>query len=195
MRGKVIRLTSILAALVLCAGAVSCAPSSSSGKKAEAGEEPDEQVMYSPPADEDQPTEIPRGAPVLDGYERPTSDAQPAPPEGSDAVGPEATVARATLESLMAQGPAWGLSQIEVSPHRDGDVFKGFAITKFGPIAAGTVSPPLAVGDVITHLNGVRLRKPDDYLEAWKLARTVPAIRVDYIRDGQPSYSSWQVVD
>lgn len=182
-----------IAAAALVALAVGCA----SGRHAERGapeREGPQEVMYSPPED-DEPPQIPKGAPVLEEYARPTSTAQPDPPAEASSSGQEGTIERQTLEAILEQGPAWGLAQVQVEPARQGGRFAGFVIRSFSPAAAQAISPPLEVGDVITHINGVRIERPDDYMEAWKLARSVPALRVDYVRDEQQSYSTWRVQD
>ena len=157
--------------------------------------EEEEQVMYSPPEDAERPIEVPRGGPILDEYEKPTSSVTPEPPVGSAANATAGTIQKQTLEAILAQGPGWGLSQVQVKPARDGGAFIGFEITSFSPQAAATISPPLQVGDVITHLNGVRLEQPDDYMEAFNLSRTVTEVRVDYIRAQTASFSTWQVIE
>ena len=155
----------------------------------------DEEVMYSPPEDAEKPIEVPRGGPVLDEYERPTSDVTPEPPAGSVASSENGTIQKQTLDALLAQGPGWALSQVQVTPARDGGAFVGFQIVAFSPQAKATISPPLKEGDIITHLNGVRLEQPDDYMEAFNLSRTVTELRVDYIREQTSSFSTWQVIE
>jgi|GEM_PF-3513779 len=183
----------LTSSLLITAG-VGCATSKGSEATASTPEE-DQEVMYSPPEDAEKPIAVPRGGPVLDKYERPTSDATPEPPAGSVASSENGTIQKQTLEALLAQGPGWALSQVQVEPARDGDAFVGFQITSFSPQAKATISPPLKEGDIITHLNGVRLQQPDDYMEAFNLSRTVTELRVDYIREQTPSFSTWQVIE
>ena len=82
-----------------------------------------------------------------------------------------------------------------VEPHRINGSFAGFEIVALHPSAKRFVDPALTVGDVITHINGVRMKKPDDYLAAWKLLDDVDAVRIDFLRDGVEEQAVWRVED
>ncbi len=176
--------------------AAGCATSRGATSSTASTEGADDEVMYAPPEDADQPIKVPRGAPVLEEYAEPTSDVTPAPPQdAAPGEPPPTSISRTRLDQLLEFGPAWGLSQVVVSPKRVDGAFQGFEITDFSPEAREVMSPPLQEGDVITHLNGVRLQTPTDYDEAWKLSRTVSTIRIDYMRDGDAVYTEWDVQD
>ena len=184
-----------LAALTALLMLAACAPSSSANKKgAEQSPQEEDTVMYSPPEDADQPIAIPRGAPLADGYANPTSTLTP-PADSAPADYTPGTVSKKQLDVLLSQGPGWALSQVQVEPARKNDAFQGFRITGFAPVAAAVMSPPLAIGDVITHLNGVRLEQPDHYMEAFNLSRSVNELRIDYVRAEKANYSTWTVVE
>lgn len=157
----------------------------------------DDQVMYSPPEDAEQPIAIPRGAPVREEYARPVAEVQGEPPAEAQAGEVQGTeVTREVVESMVAMGPGWGLSHVQVKPVQGDDgALLGFEISAFSAPAAQLLSPPLRTGDRITHINGVKIRTPDDFMEAWNLSRTVSELRIDYVRDGVANYSSWSVVE
>ena len=158
-------------------------------------EEP-QTVMFTPPpeAAEDAP-ELPESMEVLE--ERPAAGdvaAVPAPPEGSAGTGGELVVKRADVVAGLKKGPGWALGQVSVKPSRDsaGD-FVGFEVDSFSPAAGPVMSPPLQRGDVITHLMGVRLKSPDDYMSAWQLVNGSDTLRIDYVREGAALFSEWRV--
>lgn len=163
------------------------------GANKQAPEPKESKVMYTPPL-EDKLVDIPAGPPVLPEYAR----SQPAKAPTIDPrakVEDDGTISRAQLDTLLAQGPAWGLAQIDVYPVRDGSALRGYAVRRFSQLATQTVANHLQVGDIITHLNGVKIERPEDYMKAWEQARTVEALRIDYLRGETAQYAAWDVVD
>lgn len=147
-------------------------------------------VMYGPPKDAAMP-KVPRSNLELDST--PDPGVKVFLPSASSAGDPK-HVTRAQLNALMARGPAYVLSQVTVKPFKESNAFQGFEIKALSDRAKEVVSSSLQVGDVITHLNGVRLQKPKDYLNAWKLLHDVQEVRLDYVRAKQPSYWVWRVL-
>lgn len=150
--------------------------------------------MYTPPL-EDKLVDIPAGPPILPEYANaePVANAPEIDPQAK--VEDDGTITRAQLDKLLAQGPAWGLAQIDVYPVRNGSALRGYAVRRFSQLASQTVANHLQVGDVITHLNGVKIERPEDYMRAWEQARTVEALRIDYLRGDTAQYAAWDVVD
>ena len=106
-----------------------------------------------------------------------------------------AVVTRTDLDALLDRGPAYALGQVRVKASKAGGKFRGFEIVSLTPQAQSAVASQLQVGDVITHLNGVRLQKPGDYMDAWKGLKKVRAIRIDYLRKDQAQSARWNVQD
>lgn len=107
----------------------------------------------------------------------------------------EASVVRhETLLDIFDQGPGWLLQQVELEPvHREG-AFRGYRIGGASDSALEAMTPELAVGDVITEVNGVALERPNDYLEAWSRLPRVEQVKIEYVRDGQVEKAVWRVV-
>jgi len=104
------------------------------------------------------------------------------------------TGTRRGLLALYAPGIATARRQVGVRPAYEGEPFRGYAVQRFNPEASAVMSPPMQVGDVITHINGVAIKQPDDMMRAWELLKDVAAVRIDYMRDGAPAFVEWTVV-
>ncbi len=180
-------------------GAMGCA--SSKGATASAASEVDREVKYGPP-EEDRAPEVPGGAPVLPEYEVMDSESY-ARAVSAKTYDKEVTsqpgsgqVTRADLVYLVERGPGWGLVHVKVRPVKsDSGSLIGYEVVELTESAAIWLTPGLSVGDQITHLNGVQIRTPDDYMEAWNLARDADEVRIDFIREGEANYSSWSIVE
>ena len=107
----------------------------------------------------------------------------------------EASFSRAELKRFVDKGPAYVLTLVEVSPERNDGVFEGFRIVNRSEKVESVIGERVRVGDVITHVNGVRLQMPDDLVNAWGAVRDASSIRVDFIRDGEPSHVSWSIIE
>ncbi len=139
-------------------------------------------ILYTPPADASMPP-VPRGAPVL---------AQALPPEPP--LPAPGTLTRAELEALHQAGPGFALAQVQVRPVTDEDgALVGYAIASFSEGAARRLTPILAIGDVITHMNGIRIRRPEDYFAAWTGLQGASTITLSYLRGEAPMTSTWIV--
>ena len=169
----------LLAALILMTG---CA--TNSGTKSDATSGP----MSDPPADKTAGT-------VPDGPEPVIS--QTAVPKGYTA--PESTsdspaVTRAQVEQFMDNGPAYVFTVVTVDPARNGSgAFIGYQIVEVTSAARSVMMPQIRVGDVVTHLNGVKLEKPDDLIEAWKALKQIDVAVVDFTRQGESMQATWSI--
>ncbi len=166
----------ILLAFVFVAG---CATSSKSGQNTSG-------PMNDPP--EDPATgEMPKGPePVVEGN-APEDYKKPETEEG-------AAVTRAEVESFMDRGPAYVLTVVTVDPKRDetGQMV-GYQIIDVTTEARAVMMPQLRVGDVVTHVNGVRLLKPDDLIQAWKALKQIDVAVVDFTRGDESMQASWSI--
>jgi len=181
-----VRLTAFLLLGAVSLFSVGCASNSSAERDAA-----DERVSGQPPsADEDVHGDLPPGPDVLTGA--PGAVAQPSASAQTE-VSADASVTRAELKQFILKGPSFPLSVVEVEPAREGSQFVGYRVIAIAPVAQPTLQGHLSDGDIITHLNGVRIEKPDDYLNAWKLLADIATVRIDFVRDGAPNHSVWQV--
>jgi S1-C subfamily serine protease len=211
--------TSLLLFCAVSLLAVGCA----SGASSTTDEDGSEGVSGKPPAaDEDDPGQLPAGPELQlradQGGSKASGEEENRPDEGGSEAqvdtgdesdegeadgdsegeaegGQQAadTVTSEELDSFLDRGPSYALTLVEVEPSRADGAFQGFEIVSMAEPANRFVSPHLTKGDVITHINGVRLEKPDDYLAAWKQLDEVSTIRVDFIRDGASEHATWQV--
>lgn len=130
-----------------------------------------------------------------------------APPKGPEVLSPKhvekhsvdedsvesGVIQRAALNQLIARGPGYVFSQVETKAVHAGPTFVGFELVAISPSAQQAVGSRVHVGDVITHLNGVQQRLPDDYLRAWKMLGDASHVRIDLIRAGQSEQVIWRV--
>lgn len=146
--------------------------------------------LNDPPADGEAAVAMPEGPPVV----RQTDAAAPAPTpdEPGDADG-QVFVTRADLDGFLDRGPSYVLTVVTVEPMHAAEGFAGYQITEVTSGARAFMTPQLRVGDVVTHVNGVRLMRPEDYMQAWRSLDKVTAIRVDFLRKSQPMHAVWVV--
>jgi type II secretory pathway component PulC len=112
---------------------------------------------------------------------------------GSSAESGQPVISRTELETFLSRGPAYAFSQVDTEPHHAAGDFVGFQVVDVTAEAHQYIAPHLRVGDVITHVNGVRLKRPDDYLQAWRGLGEAGSIRIDFLREGEPTHVTWSV--
>ena len=157
---------------------------------------PDDQVSEAPPATD--AVVMPKGAPLVQRGGEAPSDATGETGEtgedgADDAAAEAATVTRAALEQFLERGPSYVLTVVTVDPiHRDNQ-FQGYQITEVTRGAREFMTPQVRVGDIVTHVNGVRMSRPDDFMQAWRSLDRVSTIRIDFLRQNQPMNAVWVV--
>lgn len=146
--------------------------------------------MNDPPA-ETAPAEVPEGPDVVLPEEKRAASTEPAEGEASDT---DPSVSRAEVDAFMEKGPPHVLTLVTVEPSRnDAGAFVGYQIVDVTRGARNFMMPQLRVGDVVTHVNGIKQSKPDDLVNAWKALRQVDAVRVDFTRKGEPMTATWRI--
>lgn len=100
---------------------------------------------------------------------------------------------RRAIEELRRFGPSAVMRHVRTEPAYDDGGFVGFELVDASSTALRYVEPKLELGDVITHVNLVRLEKPDDYMEAWETLEHADEIRIDVIRDGDQQELIWRI--
>lgn len=179
-------------AAILLVGASSCASNKPAPDETETAE-----ISHQPPQDSE--VAMPSGPPVVRPAD--TADAADTAKPGDSELDPseappeeeQFTVTKAELESFMDRGPSHILTVVTVEPvHRD-DGFQGYQIVDVKRGARQFMTPQMRVGDVVTHVNGVRLKRPEDYMQAWRSLDKVTTIRVDFLRQSKPMNAVWVV--
>lgn len=102
-------------------------------------------------------------------------------------------VAQGDVKAFMTRGPSFALTQIVVDPVHGKSGFVGYKLVSATSDAQAFLRPQVKLGDVITHLNGVRIERPDDYLRAWNALKDTGVIRIDFLRDETASVATWAV--
>jgi hypothetical protein len=164
----------------------------------------DRQVQGSPPENaEPEPMppgpNVKTGEPEIPGEEtdepkEPTAGADETASETDEAASEEGEpVTTSEIDRLQELGPSYIFQVVRLEPFRtDGD-FRGYEIVGANSTAKNVMYPQIEVGDVVTHVNGVHLKRPDDYMQAWKKLDRVDAITVDLLRDGEEAQAVWSI--
>lgn len=102
-------------------------------------------------------------------------------------------ISRADLEELLKLGPSVIFTHVDTEPFREDGKFVGFRIIDASDSALSVMSPKLRVGDIVTHINLMRLERPDDYVQIWQELGEAQEIRVDFLRDQEPGQAIWSL--
>lgn len=159
--------------------------SSTSQKRVHEG--PSTPIGTPPEGDEARVLPPPAGPKVM------TTQGRSRPGHSAEAVHGELTLSRAQLDAFMAQGPAFAFSQVDTEPYHADGSFVGFQLVDVTTAAHNHIAPYLRVGDIVTHVNGIRMQRPDDYLQAWRGLAEASSVRIDFVRDGEGEHVIWQV--
>lgn len=149
----------------------------------------DEEVkLHTPP--EDSAVALPEGPPILLEKSRlENKNVENVSKEKAHGI----SLSRADLDEFVALGPPFALSVVTVEPSkRNGKMF-GYKIVDLTKDAETQLKPHLVRGDVITHINGLKLLTPDDYFAAWKTLASTSTVRIDFVRDTKPTHVIWNV--
>lgn len=173
-----------LAAVAMFALSVGCASAPDQRRAAERG--PESNVGAPPSGDEAVVAPLPNNP-----ASRQARQVMPREPM----VGPDgaALITRGEVNALLERGPAVVFQHVDTEPQHDNGEFVGFLIVDISAPAHSFVAPQLRVGDVVTHVNLVKLERPDHYLNAWSTLAEAEEIRVDFRREGQASHAIWRV--
>jgi len=126
----------------------------------------------------------------------PPTAASPRPP-ASVAPPPldEHHIARSTVRDVIAQGLGTFLQHVEIAdqPVLAGGKFHGFRIAALRDAFWQGVD--LKPGDVVVHVNGFPIERPEQAQIAFESLDVASELRVDYERDGQPRELVYAIVD
>lgn len=181
------RILIVLGIIVLAAG---CA-----GNKPKAEQPQGDSKLSDPPQGGDEQVAMPQGPPVVrPGSEEGEADDSADTSESGEPTsdGSTASVTRAKLDEFLDKGTPYVLTVVTVEPsHTDG--FQGFQIVDVTRGAREFMMPQIQVGDVVTHVNGIKIQRPDDLTQAWRSLNKVSSIRIDFKRQGEPMTAVWDV--
>ena len=171
-----------LVLLALVVGISACSGSSKNVADAEPMHEAPNEAPVAPPS----------GPPVLENSVG-TQKSQDVPPVEPGDASQAPNVARSDVSKFMDHGPAFLLTQIEVKPVHGKEGFEGYRLVSTRGGVRSFMEPQIQLGDVVTHVNGIRLERPDDYLQAWNSLAKTEWIRVDFKRDAEKKHALWAV--
>ena len=143
--------------------------------------------LNDPPSESESEAKVPTGPPIV----RQSGEA-PVTKVGDDEEG-GAFVTRAELDKFLDRGPGYVLTVVAVEPVHSGQGFAGYQIAEVTSEARAFITPQMRVGDVVTHVNGVRILRPEHLMEAWRSLDKVSAVRVDFTRKAEPMNAVWVV--
>lgn len=172
-------LTSIALAVLLSSA---CASPKSAQVEAEPAQEAPEDAKPAP---------IPQGPEVAKDGIRPQQTRETVDSPAAEDAG--SSVTRQEIERFRDRGPAYVLTLMQFEPVHGDAGFQGFKIVEARDNARQFMTPLMQMGDVITHINGVRIERPDDFLQAWKTLEDASVIRIDLVRDESPMNVTWAI--
>ena len=94
---------------------------------------------------------------------------------------------RSEAQAFVAAGLGPFLARVQVTPVLDRGHFVGFRLDGAEDLDAWhSAGADIRVGDVIQHINGLRIERPEQALWAFERLRIAPAIEVEVLRNGAP---------
>ena len=157
------------------------------------GGKPDMKGSPPPESEQEASVSLPDGRVALSIRERETSEKPPRasssepPPEEAEPV------TRAGVDRLLQKGPSYLFRVAELQPVRWDDEFRGFEIAALDRGASEVLSPQMQQGDVVTHVNGVRIQSPSDVHELWQRLDETSRIEIQFLRDGESGRAVWVI--
>jgi hypothetical protein len=130
-----------------------------------------------------------------------------APMEGSSASEPESSVdgmyprartgviSRSDLVPVLEGGLGRFLQNVETEPMFHQGTFVGFRIISFFPGDLDYASLDLRPGDIVTHVNGRSIERPEQAVAVWDALRTASNLVVLYRRGDQELALQFRIVD
>ena len=114
----------------------------------------------------------------------------------ASAGAPEHVLSRSAVHAAVAQGLGAMLQHVELDerPVFAAGKFRGFRITALhdGAFWKGVDLKP---GDVVTHVNGLPIERPEQALKAFESLEAASELRVSYERGGEPHELVYPIVD
>ena len=108
---------------------------------------------------------------------------------------PTKVLRRSAVHEVVAKGLGYFLQRVAIDdqPVFVAGKFHGFRIAALN--GDGWRGIDLRPGDVVTHVNGFTIERPEQAMEAFKSLDVASELRVDYERDGVPRELRFSIVD
>ncbi len=102
---------------------------------------------------------------------------------------------RSVVHEVVAKGLGYFLQRVSIDDHPVflAGKFHGFRIAALN--GDGWRGIDLRPGDVVTHVNGFTIERPEQAMEAFKSLDVASELRVDYERDGLPRELRFSIID
>ena len=130
-----------------------------------------------------------------------------APLDGADASEPQSSVdgmaprartgviSRSDLVPVLEGGLGRFLQNVETEPMFHQGTFVGFRIVSFFPGDLDYASLDLRPGDIVTHVNGRSIERPEQAVAVWDALRTASDLVVLYRRGDEELALQFRIVD
>lgn len=102
-------------------------------------------------------------------------------------------IPRARWDAALKRGPAWVLQQVPVRAVAHQRHFVGFQILGLFPDEPDIQVTGLRLGDVLQHVNGLPIERPDQFMKIWKALPQANHLTVQFLRRSQPLEVTWQI--
>jgi len=108
---------------------------------------------------------------------------------------PTASFSRREIQSVLSRGPGALLQKVRVQPFLKNNKFLGFQILWIDSEHPRFQAPYLQTGDTILRVNGVRIRRPEDYLTAFQSLKTADVVEFDIWRNEERLLIEYRIMD
>jgi hypothetical protein len=125
-------------------------------------------------------------------------DDEAKPQSSSDGMYPRArtgVIARGELVPVLEGGLGRYLQNVETEPVFHQGAFVGFRIVSFFPGDLEYASLDLRRGDIVTHVNGRSIERPEQAIAVWEALRTASDLVVLYRRGNEELALRFRIVD
>ena len=93
-------------------------------------------------------------------------------------------IPRALLDQELAAGVSQFLQQVQVEPKHLNGRFVGFRLLSLFDQRTDVHSDVLAVGDVVTRINGLPIERPEQFFAVWQALTEAKLLTVEFQRGG-----------
>jgi type II secretory pathway component PulC len=105
----------------------------------------------------------------------------------------ESAITRSAFDAAIARGPQRIVASVEVRPGLDRGRFLGFQIVRFLPDGDLRDCTSILPGDIVVSVNRESLERPEQFMRAWEVVKSAPAVEVEVLRAGQRVVYRWKI--
>lgn len=117
-------------------------------------------------------------------------------PERPPALDEDGALLRSALDAFLERGPHAVLGATTLEPARDdGGSPIGFRIEALHPGSEFITGAGLAIGDVVSTVNGHSILMPDGFIDAWNSLEDATALTLEVVRNGETATLAWDIAD